>query len=64
MSIDWNTYVYRCPTRRCGSYKTRLKYCNIDSDKKRACIPRLIWNDGYYWFVKDDTQRVAIPYLL
>lgn len=56
MSIDWNTYVYRCPTHRCGSYKTRQKYWNIDFDEKRACIPRLIWNDGhrewsrYYWF--------------
>lgn len=68
MSIDWNTYIYRCPTRRCGSYKTRQKYWNIDPDEKRACIPRLIWNDGHrewsrwYFFVKDDTQRVALPY--
>lgn len=68
MTIDWNTYTYRCPTGRCASYKTRLKYCNIEQDEKRACIPRLIWNDGHsewskwYWFVKDDVCRVASPY--
>ena len=68
MVIDWNTYVYRCPTGRCASHKTRQKYCNIEQDEKRACIPRLIWNDGHsewsrwYWFVKDDVCRVACPY--
>ena len=56
MAIDWNTYTYRCSTHRCASYKTRQKYWNLESDEKRACIPRLIWNDGHrewsrwYWF--------------
>ena len=47
MSIDWNTYIYRCTTKRCASYKTKNKYCNLDPEEKRACIPRLIWNDGH-----------------
>ena len=68
MAVDWSTYVYRCPTGRCASYKIRQKYCNIEQDEKRACIPRLIWNDGHsewsrwYWFVKDDVCRIALPY--
>lgn len=69
MSIDWNTYVYRCPTHRCSSYNTRQKYWNIDPDEKRACIPRLIWNDGHgewsrawYWF-KDEHDRIGGQYI-
>ena len=42
MSIDWSPYTYRCTTKRCASYKTRIKYCNLDTEEKRACIPRLI----------------------
>ena len=67
MSIDWNTYTYRCPTRNCGSYKTRQKYWNIDFDEKRACIPRLIWSDGHrewsrwYWF-KEEHDRIGGRY--
>lgn len=32
---------------RSSSYKTYQKYWNIDQKNKRACIPRLIWNDGH-----------------
>ena len=68
MTRDWNTYIYRCPTRRCASYKTRIKYCNLDLEEKRACIPRIIWNDGHgewsrwYWFTKEDTWRIGAVY--
>lgn len=68
MAIDWNSYIYRCPTRRCASYITKCKYWNLDPEEKRACIPRLIWNDGHrewsrwYWFTKDTHHRVTPPY--
>lgn len=49
------------------SCSTRQKYWNLDPEEKRACIPRLIWNDGHgewsrawYWFKDED--RVAFPY--
>ena len=68
MSIDWNTYTYRCPTKRCASYKTKIKYWNLDPEEKRACIPRIIWNDGHcewsrwYWFTKEDTWKIGAVY--
>ena len=68
MTRDWNTYIYRCPTRCCASYKTKIKYWNFDSEEKRACIPRIIWNDGHgewsrwYWFTKEDTWRIGVGY--
>ena len=34
MSIDWSPYTYRCTTKRCASYKTRIKYCNLDPEEK------------------------------
>ena len=42
MSIDWNFYIYRCPTKRCASYKTKNKYWNLDPEYKKAPIPQLI----------------------
>lgn len=63
MSRDWNTYIYRCPTKRCASYITKNKYYNLDPEEKRVCIPRIIWNDGHgewsrwYWF-KDKCEHV------
>lgn len=69
MSRDWNTYIYRCPTKRCASYKTKIKYWNLDPEEKRACISRIIWNDGHgewsrawYWFTKEDTWRIGAVY--
>lgn len=68
MTRDWNTYVYRCPTKRCASYKIKIKYWNLDPEEKRACIPRIIWNDGHgewsrwYWFTKEDTWRIGAVY--
>ncbi len=65
MSIDWNTYIYRAPTHRCASYKVRQKYWNLDPEEKRACIPRLIWNDGHaewsrwYWFKEDEHDHIG-----
>ena len=47
MSIDWSPYIYRCTTKRCASYKTRIKYCNLDPEEKRAPMPRIIWDDGH-----------------
>ena len=67
MSRDWNTYAYRCPTKRCASYTTKIKYWNLDPEEKRACIPRLIWNDGHsewsrwYWF-KDKYEHIIRAY--
>lgn len=67
MAIDWNSYIYRCPTKRCASYITKCKYWSIDPEEKRACIPRLIWNDGHteysrwYWF-KDNNDRIGHGY--
>lgn len=63
MSRDWNTHIYRCPTVRCASYITKNKYYNLDPEEKRACIPRIIWNDGHsewsrwYWF-KDKYEHI------
>ena len=68
MSIDWNSYIYRCTTKRCASYKTKIKYCNLDPEEKRACIPRLIWNDGHgewsrAWYpFKDSFSRIGEQY--
>jgi len=45
------------------STATRRKHWRIDKEEKRACIPRLIWNDGHsewsrwYWF-KDKYEHV------
>lgn len=56
--------IYRCTTKRRASYKTKIKYCNLDPEEKRACIPRLIWNDGHaewsrwYWF-KDEHAHIG-----
>lgn len=69
MSINWNTYVYRCPTERCASYITKWKYWNLDPEEKRACIPRLIWNDGHgewsraWYSFKDRSFRVGGKYI-
>ena len=60
--------LYRCPTKRCASYKTRNKYWNLDAEEKRACIPRLIWNDGHgewsrAWYpFKDSFSRIGEQY--
>ena len=60
--------LYRCPTKRCASYKTRNKYWNFDPEEKRACIPRLIWNDGHgewsrAWYpFKDNYEHVIHGY--
>ena len=60
--------LYRCPTKRCASYKTRNKYWNLDPEEKRACIPRLIWNDGHGewsrdWYpFKDNHEHVIHGY--
>ena len=68
MSIDWSPYTYRCTTKRCASYKTRIKYCNLDPEEKRACIPCLIWNDGHgewsrAWYpFKDNYEHVIHGY--
>lgn len=38
------------------STATRRQHWRTDKEEKRACIPRLIWNDGHaewsrwYWF--------------
>lgn len=51
----------------CKSYLIRQKYWNMDDGReyKKACIPRLIWNDGHsewsrshYWF-KDTYDRIG-----
>lgn len=45
-------------------WKTRSKFFCLESDEKRACIPRLIWSDGHCecmrwpWF-KDDYDRIG-----
>ena len=68
MSIDWNTYIYRCPTKRCASYITKNKYPNLDPEEKRACIPRLIWNDGHgewsrgWYLFKDNYEHILGAY--
>ena len=52
--------------------KLRCKYWNLDNgrDYRKACIPRLIWNDGhtdwdrcYYWF-KDRYDRIGHQYFM
>ena len=60
--------LYRCTTKRRASYKTKIKYCNLDLEEKRACIPRLIWNDGHgewsrAWYpFKDSFSRIGGQY--
>jgi len=68
MSIDWNTYVYRCPTKHCASYKTKIKYGGFDPEEKRACVPYLIRNDGHgvwlraWYLFKDNFFRTGGQY--
>ncbi len=57
--------IYRCTTKRRASYKTKIKYCNLDPEEKRAPIPRLIWNDGHgewsrAWYSFKDRYRQTI----
>lgn len=65
--MNWNTYTYKCPTKRCASWKIKNKYWGIDSENKRASIPQLIWNDGHsewsrvYWF-KDSGEHIIYGY--
>ena len=68
MSIDWNSYIYRCPTHRCASYKVYQKHWGIDQENKKSPIPKLIWKDYhtswdrcYYWF-KDKHDRIGVKY--
>ena len=50
------------------SNATLLHHCRLYSTYKTAPIPQLIWSDGHtewsrwYWFVKDDVCRTAVPY--
>ena len=66
MSINWNTYIYRCPTKRCASYIIKNKYWGLAPENKRAVIPKIIWNDGHAewsrWYLFKDEDRVCIPY--
>lgn len=50
------------------STATRRQHWRTDKEEKRACIPRLIWNDGHgewsrawYWF-KDKHEHVIHGY--
>ena len=69
MSRNWDTYIYRCPTKRCASYKTKIKYWNLDPEYKKASISQLIWNDGHsewsrwYWF-KDKWEHIIRGYYI
>ena len=62
------TYIYRFPTKRCASYKTKIKYWSFDPEEKRVRIPRLIWNDGHgewsraWYSFKDSCFRIGGQY--
>lgn len=47
------------------STATRRQHWRTDKEEKRACIPRLIWNDGYgewsrAWYSFKDRYRQTI----
>ena len=47
-----------------SAWKTRCKFWNIESDEKKACIPRLIWNDGHaewsrWYYFKDQYNHMC-----
>ena len=50
------------------STATRRQHWRIDKEEKRACIPRLIWNDGHgewsrAWYpFKDSFSRIGEQY--